>query len=160
MYTSKVKKSIPGFVWLLALLMLSACQGEPAGTPETVASATAPATATATAAAASLTSPATASAETARPAVATATSLPPTTPYPASRYEDYEIITVLPRDAIPAVFTPTFMDATEANEWYDPDELVIGVEFNGEARAYSIPFLSGHEIVNDEVGGVKIAVTW
>ena len=70
------------------------------------------------------------------------------------------MITLLPRDAIPAIDNPQFLDANEANEFYDPDELIIGVEFNGEARAYSVPFLSNHEIVNDTVGGVKIAVTW
>jgi len=79
---------------------------------------------------------------------------------PASKYADYEIITLLPRDAIPAIDNPQFISADEADGAYDPDELILGVEFNGEARAYSIPFLSGHEIVNDTVGGVKIAVTW
>jgi hypothetical protein len=37
---------------------------------------------------------------------------------------------------------------------------VLGVSINGESRAYSIPFLSGREVVNDVVGGVPIAVTW
>ena len=74
--------------------------------------------------------------------------------------EEYEIITLLPRDAIPAIDNPSFLTASEADEFYDPDELIIGVEFDGDARAYSIPLLSNHEIVNDTVGGVKIAVTW
>ena len=74
--------------------------------------------------------------------------------------EDYEIVTLLPRDAIPAIDNPQFLTAAEADEFYDPNELVIGVEFNGDARAYSIPLLSSHEIVNDTVGGEKIAVTW
>ncbi len=77
-----------------------------------------------------------------------------------SRYEEYEIITLLPPDGIPAIDNPQFLGAEEAWDFYDPDELVIGVEFNGDARAYSIPHLSSHEIVNDTVGGVKIAVTW
>lgn len=77
-----------------------------------------------------------------------------------SRYEEYEIITLLPLDGIPAIDNPQFLSAEEAWDFYDPDELVIGVEFNGDARAYSIPHLSSHEIVNDTVGGVKIAVTW
>ena len=63
-------------------------------------------------------------------------------------------------DGIPAIFDPRFFTADEADEWYDPQELVLGVAFNGEARAYSVPFLSGHEIVNDTVGGRRIAVTW
>lgn len=79
---------------------------------------------------------------------------------PAERYDQYEIVTLLPRDAIPAIDDPQFISAAEADVDYDPDELVIGVEFNGDARAYSIPFLSRHEIVNDTVGGEKIAVTW
>lgn len=77
-----------------------------------------------------------------------------------SRYDDFEIITLLPPDAIPSIDNPTFHTADEADEFYEPDELVMGVVFNGDARAYSVPHLSSHEIVNDEVGGVKIAVTW
>lgn len=73
---------------------------------------------------------------------------------------DLELVTLLPRDAIPAIDDPTFLSAEEANQQYDDDEIVIGVVFNGDARAYSVPLLSRHEIVNDTVGGVKIAVTW
>ncbi len=80
--------------------------------------------------------------------------------FPPERYEDLEIVTLLPQDAIPAIDNPQFLSAAEADEFYDPDELVMGVEFGGEARAYSVPFLSRHEIVNDTVSGVKIAVTW
>lgn len=69
-----------------------------------------------------------------------------------------EMVTVLPRDAIPAIDHPRFVSADRAN--YAPDELVIGVEVDGEARAYSIPHLSRHEIVNDEIRGVYLAVTW
>ena len=75
-------------------------------------------------------------------------------------YEAYEIVTLLPRDAIPAIDHPEFLASTEADSEYAPQELVIGVEFDGDARAYSIPFLSRHEIVNDTVGGVKLSVTW
>ena len=84
----------------------------------------------------------------------------PSEPPPEVVNGDYEIVTLLPKDAIPAIFDPQFLTAQEADEWYDPDELVLGVEIDGDARAYSIPFLSGREIVNDEVGGRKIAVTW
>jgi hypothetical protein len=84
----------------------------------------------------------------------------PATRLPQSKYDDLEIVTLLPRDAIPAIDAPQFLTIAEADRFYDPDELVIGVEFNSVARAYSVPFLSNHEIVNDNVGGVKIAVTW
>lgn len=78
----------------------------------------------------------------------------------SERYAEYDIITVLPRDAIQAIDNPRFVSAQEADERYQDDELVLGVDINGDARAYSIPLLSSHEIVNDTVGGVKITVTW
>ena len=42
----------------------------------------------------------------------------------------------------------------------DPNERIIGLVINGEARAYPITILSSHEIVNDTVGGEPVAVTW
>lgn len=74
--------------------------------------------------------------------------------------ESYEIITLLPKDGIPAVYRPEIIDLQSANGEYRDDDLVIGVEIDGEARAYNIPFLSRREIVNDSLGGRKIAVTW
>lgn len=71
-----------------------------------------------------------------------------------------EMQIVLPRDAIPAIFEPTFLTVSEANEVYGDEESIIGVEIDGEAHAYSTIHLNGHEIVNDEIAGRKIAVTW
>lgn len=71
-----------------------------------------------------------------------------------------DIVTLLPRDAIPAIDDPRFYSAAEADAEYAPDELVLGVSLNGDSRAYSTGLLSRHEIVNDTVGGQKIAVTW
>jgi hypothetical protein len=73
---------------------------------------------------------------------------------------EYEIVTLLPRDAIPAIDDPRFYGVSEADQEYDPKEFVLGVELDGEARAYSISLLSQHEIVNDTVAGRPIAVTW
>ncbi len=82
------------------------------------------------------------------------------TPTPDTSYRDLKIVTLLPPDAIPAILDPTFLDAEEAWEQYLADEPVLGVSINGEHKASSIPYLSSREIVNDEVGGVAIAVTW
>ncbi len=76
-----------------------------------------------------------------------------------------EVVTLLPPDAIPAVLPDRAQDimvsATEADATgIDQSVHVLGVEINGESRAYPIPFLSRHEIVNDTVGGRQIAVTW
>ena len=75
-------------------------------------------------------------------------------------YSQYEIVTLLPPDAIPALSFPAFYKAERADREYLPDEMVIGVEFNGDAKAYPVEMLSRHEIVNDTVGGIDLAVTW
>jgi hypothetical protein len=79
-------------------------------------------------------------------------------PKPTER--TYEIVELLPPDAIPAIDNPEFYSAEEADSEYDPNEMVLGVSINGDTRAYSTSLLDRHEIVNDEVGGRKIAVTW
>lgn len=71
-----------------------------------------------------------------------------------------EIRTLLPKDGIPSIDDPKFATAKEADKFMQPDEMVIGVNIGGDRRAYSVPLLSSHEIVNDVVGGRKIAVTW
>jgi len=78
----------------------------------------------------------------------------------ATEEKSLDIVTLLGFDAIPSIQEPRFVDQITADETYDPDELVLGVEINGDAKAYSIPVLSRHEIVNDVVGGKPIAVTW
>ena len=76
----------------------------------------------------------------------------------AIAYDNDPIRTLLPFDAIPAIKNPQFVPAAEAK--LDADAPVIGVTFNGESHAYSLYLLNGHEIVNDVVGGKKIATTW
>ncbi len=74
---------------------------------------------------------------------------------------DLDIVTLLPPDAIPAIDNPIFFETTEeADAVYGDGEYVLGVEIEGDARAYSVPLLSSHEIVNDTVAGRPIAVTW
>ena len=72
--------------------------------------------------------------------------------------DEREIVTVLPKDRIRAIDRPLLVPATRAV--IDDDDWVIGVEINGEARAYSTNILNHHEIVNDTIGGKRIAVTW
>lgn len=76
-----------------------------------------------------------------------------------------EVVTLLPPDAIPAILpedVPTIMvTAAEADGGgMQSNTRVLGVSINGESRAYPIPYMSAHEIVNDEVGGRLIAATW
>ena len=73
---------------------------------------------------------------------------------------EYEIHSVIPRDAIPAILDPEFLDVGLAMEAYNEHEQVLGLSINGDHRAYPLPYLSQHEIVNDVVGGEPVAVTW
>ncbi len=72
----------------------------------------------------------------------------------------YKIVTLLPPDAIPSIDDPKFYGTQEADKEYGPEELVLGVELDDEARAYSVGLLSAHEIVNDTLAGRPISVTW
>ena len=77
---------------------------------------------------------------------------------PVCAEQPSDIHTVLPFDAIPAIFSPTFLAAEDAE--VHGDSPMIGVSIGGEQHAYSMVLLNGHEIVNDVVGGRAIASTW
>lgn len=85
---------------------------------------------------------------------------------------------LLYRDMVPVMVNPTssgptLTDADDTHRWdamqrrNDPQygkylvssDLVIGVEVAGESRAYPISVMYVHEIINDTLGGVPIAVT-
>ena len=71
-----------------------------------------------------------------------------------------DIITVLGKDGIPSIDNPRFVGPGEADQQMQSFETVLGVSINGDHRAYPLNMLSRHEIVNDTVGGVPVAVTW
>jgi hypothetical protein len=71
-----------------------------------------------------------------------------------------DVVTVLPRDAIPAIDRPQFVKGSDPAARLARDERVLGLSLNGDHRAYPIVILSVHEIVNDVVGGVPVTVTW
>ncbi len=64
------------------------------------------------------------------------------------------------RDGIPPIDNPSFVTVQEADGWLGDKEPVILVEVNGEARAYPIQILTWHEIVNEEIAGVPVSVTF
>jgi hypothetical protein len=55
---------------------------------------------------------------------------------------------------------PRFVTAAEAEGWIAPREPVLLVEAGGEARAYPLQVLTWHELVNDRLGGVPVAVSF
>jgi hypothetical protein len=65
-----------------------------------------------------------------------------------------------PKDGIPALNDPSFIAVSDETD-LSAREPVITLEIQGETpRAYPIRFLIWHEIVNDEVGGIPVAVTF
>lgn len=73
---------------------------------------------------------------------------------------EQDIVSVLPRDAIPAILDPQFDSAKDAEAYMRPSEQVMTLSIGGDSRAYPINMLSVHEIVNDTVGGRRVAVTY
>lgn len=63
-----------------------------------------------------------------------------------------------PRDGIPALDAPKVGPAALA-QW-DDDEHVVGVSVGGASRAYPLAILVWHELVNDELGGKPILVSY
>ena len=65
-----------------------------------------------------------------------------------------------PKDGIPALSGPRFLPVSDETR-LDDREPVITVEIEGAApRAYPIRYLTWHEIVNDTVADVPVAVTF
>jgi hypothetical protein len=102
----------------------------------------------------------------------TRTTAPPTTQaFPTSEFPvaetperkatempEYTWSQLLSRDAIRPIYEPEFVPADQAG--YADDELVMGVAIDGEAKAYPVGLLNSREMVNDELGGTPVLVTW
>lgn len=68
-------------------------------------------------------------------------------------------------DAIPAIDNPRYIEGDskstiEGNLYIRQDELVVGIEIGGKRIAYPHKILDVHEIVNDEIAGQPISVTY
>ncbi len=89
----------------------------------------------------------------------TATPAPTATPTPVPDYVS-ELVFAVERGSIAALLDPLIIPAAEADDQFDPSEPILVAAVNGEERAYSLIQMGIHEIVNDEIGGVPVAVTW
>ena len=65
---------------------------------------------------------------------------------------------VLSKDDILPIYDPVMVSAGESG--LEDDDHVMGLAIDGEARAYPVRELFSREMVNDEVAGVPVLVTW
>ena len=70
------------------------------------------------------------------------------------------MVDVLGPDDIPAIRSPSFENVGDAASWLGPDAPVIVVRDGASARAYPLAILEYHEVVNDTVAGIPVAVTY
>ncbi len=66
----------------------------------------------------------------------------------------------VPRDGIPPIDRPRFVSVKKAAGWVGDREPVIMLALGGDARAYPLQILTYHEIVNDVVNDIPVAVTF
>ena len=79
---------------------------------------------------------------------------------PPLSFSQTALVTVLPQDAIPAIDDPQFVAADRVGDDMADGEKVLGIAWGGEARAYPVAILSRHEVVNDQMAGQPVAITW
>jgi len=65
-----------------------------------------------------------------------------------------------PKDGIPSIDDPVFIDVASANDWLEDVEPVIALKMGDDVRAYPLQILMYHEIVNDVVDGKPVSVTF
>ena len=63
------------------------------------------------------------------------------------------------KDGIPVLTNPDLVSPDdELADYLKPDELVFSVSINGDARAYPLRFLDGHEMFNNVIGGKPVSL--
>ncbi|MCL4295393.1 MAG: DUF3179 domain-containing protein [Anaerolineae bacterium] len=65
-----------------------------------------------------------------------------------------------PPDGIPPIDDPIFDSVAKGDEWLADVQPVIALAIGDEAKAYPLAILTRHEIANDEIAGVPVAVTF
>jgi Protein of unknown function (DUF3179) len=65
-----------------------------------------------------------------------------------------------PPDGIPSIDSPKFNSVIDGNKFLVDSDKVVGININGDIRAYPLQILVWHEIVNDNVGGIPVAITY
>lgn len=64
------------------------------------------------------------------------------------------------KDGIPPIYNPKFESVPQADVWLTDGDPVAFLQIGEQVRAYPLRILIQHEIVNDEFGGIPVAVTY
>ena len=65
-----------------------------------------------------------------------------------------------PKDGIPAIDKPVYVSKETAEQFLDNDDVVYGIDYKGTVKAFPQKIMYWHEIVNDEIKGEKVSVTY
>lgn len=71
-----------------------------------------------------------------------------------------ELVVVKQKDSIPSIDNPQFVKVNTARNYLSDQTPVIVVKLDNKARAYPLDILMWHEIINDNINGIPIAVTY
>ena len=63
------------------------------------------------------------------------------------------------KDGIPSLDNPQLIQASDA-DYLEGNDLVFGVEINGDVRAYPLRIMGWHEMFNEVIGGVPVALAY
>lgn len=64
------------------------------------------------------------------------------------------------KDCIPSIDEPKFESISEADSWLEDENIVFALDYKGESKAYPQRILNWHEILNDQVSGDPLTVTF
>ncbi|MBR9699101.1 DUF3179 domain-containing protein [Candidatus Woesearchaeota archaeon] len=65
-----------------------------------------------------------------------------------------------PKDGIPSIDNPKYVTVEEADVWIQDNELVLAMIYKGVKRVYPLQIMVWHEIVNDNIAGDPILITY
>lgn len=63
------------------------------------------------------------------------------------------------KDGIPAIDNPHFVIAEKAG-FLNDESVILGINYKGLTKAYSINILNWHEIVNDKFNDTPVVITF
>ncbi|WP_044201245.1 DUF3179 domain-containing (seleno)protein [Flammeovirga sp. OC4] len=72
----------------------------------------------------------------------------------------YEYESLVPKDAFQSIDNPRFYNEESAAEEYSEESNVVVVAAGREFKAYPLDFLMYHQVINDRIGGMPIAITY